>query len=231
MKKMIDELVDIEAISPSTVFISGKAFTEQEALDAVSTVLNELESKNNINQVDVAEDTLLGLQRISGKALACLLHGKQEWWDKTGQAEKMDMEFVDYEEKRHGLKRITVERYALVWEKMKEIPKKFQSHPMRDLIPVAKALEQGYEIEKTSWDALIKAASNAEVLHILRHDVKGKKPRKSSMQIYMERDGSLNAWENNEKHFVGYLNVKEEESDKVVKKAIARILGIGVKRR
>jgi hypothetical protein len=59
--------------------------------------------------------------------------------------------------------------------------------------------------------------------------IKGKAPRKSSMRIYMERDGTLNAWKGDAKMFVGYLDIASDFE--LVKKAIERILSIGILRK
>lgn len=218
----MSEEFGIEAISPSTVFISGKAVTEEDALEAVDLALSNLKDTSDIEQIDMAEDTLLGLQRISGKALAKLLYGKRLWWNDTGQSKIRQCTFEDYESSRHGLNPTVIDRYAVVWEKMSQLPEQFQLRPIRDLIPVAKTLEQGYEIDDKAWKSLIKAASNAEILLIIRK-IKHKPPRKSSIQMKLERDGTIKAWVGTKGKFVGYLDIKSEDED--VKKAISRIMG------
>lgn len=213
----------IEAISPNTVFISGKAVTEEDALEAVDIAIGNLNTDNNLDAVDMAEDTLLGLQRISGKALAKLLHGKNEWWKRTQQSEVRKCTFEDYEGSRHGLKSTVIDRYVVVWEKMSQFPEQFQVRPIRDLIPAAKALEQGYEISKDVWKSLIKATSNIEIVNIIREKVKHKQARKSALQMKMERDGTIKLWVGTKGKFVGYLDLKSKDED--VQKAVARILG------
>lgn len=220
MKSKDNPTEEIDAISPRKVFINGRALTEHDALDAVDEVLKDF----NIRNADTAIDTLLGLQHISGKALAKLLHGlKENWKDEDNDP------FFDHMDMRHKINKTVAERYILVWEMMstKQIPASVQVRPMRDQIPIAKALEQGYEFKDTDWQKIQKAAHNFEILDIVRK-VKGKAPRKSSMQLRLERDGTINLWKNNERKFVGYFDVKSEDED--VKKAIARFLGIGVKK-
>ena len=219
----MSEEYGIEAISPDTVFISGKAVTEGDALQAVDDALRDLDATDDVDKIDQAEDTLLGLQRISGKALASLLYGKKAWWKRTKQDDKRQCTFEDYEQSRHGLKGTTIDRYIVVWDKMQSFPAQFQERPIRELIPVAKAVEQGYEISKNDWKALVKATSLAEIGEILRTKVKGKTARRSSRQLKMERDGTINVWVGSEPKFVGYVDVKSEDED--VKKAVARILG------
>lgn len=220
----------IDAISPDKIFISGSIITEKDALSAIDVAIKALRESNDISQIDVAERTLFGLQRISGKALAKLLYEKKLWWKDANQTEIRQCTFEDYEKSQHGLSSVLIDRYTIVWEKMQEFPSKLQERPIRDLIPIAKAVEQGYEISESQWNKLIKAISNAEVLHILRDEVKGNIPRKSSMRIILERDGTLNAWKGNKKSFVGYVDLISK--DELTQKAISRLLsGAGVLRK
>lgn len=219
----MSEEFGIEAVSPNSVFISGKAISEDDALEAVDLALANLHDTSDIETIDIAEDTLLGLQRISGKSLAKLLAGKKSWWTETKQDEKRKCSFEDYEASRHGLKSTVIDRYIVVWERMELFPEQFRLRPIRDLIPVAKALEQGYDITPQLWKSLIKATSNAEIVTLIREKVKKKSARKSSRQMKMERDGSIKVWIGTQGKFVGYLDIKSDDED--VQKSIARILG------
>jgi hypothetical protein len=215
-----DELAVVEAIPSTKLFINNTVITEQDALDTIESVINRLHKTKDLNTVDIAIDTLIGLQHISGKALAKLLWGTRQWWNKTKQEDV----FEDYLQSRHGLRPITIQRYTLVWEKMQSdlIPAKVQTRVIRDLIPIAIALDNGYEFSKNTWRKLEFANNNAEVLTILREDVRKKPPRKSSMRIYMERDGTLNVWKDNKMSYVGYLDINNEDEN--TKKSISRIL-------
>lgn len=223
---MNDEL-EIDAIAPQKIFVNGKVMTEKDALDAVSSALEELGQTGNIEKLDKAESTLIGLQRISGKALAYLLHGKKDWWIQTGQEKIRQCTFEDYEFSTHGMKTAVIDRYITVWNHMQDFPEQFASRPIRDLIPVAKTLEQDYSIPEKIWHELIAATSNAEILSIVRK-VKNSKPRKSSMQLKEERDGSVYLWKDGKRKFVCKLNTQEED-DKDIHSALERIRkGAGV---
>lgn len=219
---------DIESISPDTVFISGKAITEKDALDAVELALENLYATQDLDSIDNSIDTLLGLQRLSGKSLAKMLHGTQEWWKHFGNGN-----FDDHMESRHGLKKVTVDRYICVWDSITNgtIPPALAERPMRDLVPIAKTIAQGYQLTKKVIGDLIKATSNSEVGAILRV-VKGKAARKSSLQIVWERDGSLHVWKDNKKTFIGYLDKETHKNSDDGRKAIERLLdGAGVQRK
>lgn len=218
---MTDEL---EAISPSTVFISGKAITEDDVMDAIDTVLSNLNDTGNFENVNTAIDTLLGLQRISGKSLAKLLYGAKYWWNNDNT--QVQSNFNDYMESRHGgLKAVTIDRYITVWENIQSnsIPPELAERPMRELIPIAKALSQGFVLTAKTIGSLVKATSLGEIGSILR-TVKNKPARKSSLQITWDRKGSLYAWKDGQRHFVGMLDKEGYATDEVVKQAINRIL-------
>jgi len=216
---MTDEL---EAISPSTVFISGKAITEKDVLDAIDNVYQNLINSEDFQQVDQTIDTLLGLQRLSGKSLAKLLYMSKYWWIEHKENENFD----DYMESRHGLKKVTIDRYITVWVNIIDgiIPPELASRPMRDLVPIAKALSQGYELTKDVIKRLVKATSNSEIGDILRN-VKGKSARKGSRQIRWERDGSIYTWKNNVRKFCGWWDREAYENDVDVREAINIMIG------
>lgn len=220
---------EIESISPDTVFISGRAITEKDALDAVELALENLYATQDLGIIDTSIDTLLGLQRMSGKSLAKLLHGTEQWWLLSCREGNFD----DYMETRHGLKKVTVDRYICVWDNIINgaIPPALAERPMRDLVPIAKTIAQGYQLTRKVIGELIKATSNSEVGAILRV-VKGKAARKSSLQIVWERDGSLNVWKDNKKTFIGYLDKETHKNSDDGRKAIERLLdGAGVQRK
>ena len=220
------DLVDIDdAPAPQEIFINGDVLTESDVLSAVDAVLEKLKETNDIRPVDNAIRSLLGIQKFSGLSLAKLLWGWKRWWIENKWDEQSGDTFEDYVFSTHGLKKIHVDRYISVWDAYEKsaMPPQIQSRPMKDQIAIAKAIQQGYEIPKADWKKLQRAGSNNEVLAILRK-VKGQPPRKSSLMIYLERDGSLVAWTSDgERHFVGYLNVGERENDPAIDKAINRL--------
>jgi hypothetical protein len=129
---------------------------------------------------------------------------------------------------------VVIERYINVWDKYEKelIPAAIRERPMKDQIAIAAAIEQGYDIPKQIWNELENASNNNDVLGIIRK-LKGKPPRKSSLQIFEERDGSLVAWNGDGvRHLLGWLNSKEEEDDAAIHKGLERIRkGSGLIRR
>ena len=141
-------------------------------------------------------------------------------WYKVNKPQE---DFGDYIESTTSTKRVTVQRYVNYWEQVEQerIPKNIQERPMRDLVPIAKMLEQGFEPSKAEWIKLNLASNSSELSEVIR-EVKGKKPRKSGMKIQIERDGSLYAYKDNRRVYVGFLDLKEQ--DDLLLKAIERIL-------
>lgn len=204
------------------VLIDGQALTEQDVLNAVDDVLLQMQETQCLDVADQALRNLNRIEETSGLAKAKLLHGMYIYWVEHNLDETGD-NFFDHVASMGQQKAVYAKRLITVWHHQDDLPDAFKSRPVKDQIHVAAAMEQGYTFTKKDMDALTRSSKESEVLEIVR-GVKGKPPRKSSMQLKLSRDGSLNAWENNKKHFVGFLNIKERESDPVIRKAIERIL-------
>lgn len=216
------EIYDVDVPAPAMLLLNGNVITEQDALDAVDEILENLNETSDLSGVNSTIQSLLGMQRISGKSLAKILWGTMRWWKAYGEEELTGDTFEDYIYANHGLKPITTHRYINVWDKyeMGLIPKNIQGRPLKDQIAIASTLN-GYEISKTDWKRLERANNNNEVLAILR-DIKGKPPRKSSLQLYEERDGNITAWKNGQRRHVAWFNSAEED-DEIVREALARL--------
>ena len=123
-----------------------------------------------------------------------------------------------------NIKKVTVDRYVLVWRYVEDltIPKEIAEQPMRNLVPIAKTLSQGYEISKAEWRKIDLCSNDGELRDVLRK-IKGKDERKSARVIKVARDGSIYLWKNNVKKFLGFLNIKEAETDTDIAEAIEKI--------
>lgn len=203
-------------------FVDNKSITEQDVMSSIDTVLEMLWQSGNNENVVRASNSLGRIEEVSGKAKAKLWHGWNRWWKETGQDEKRNDTFEDMMESETGNKSITVKRYINVWKYIDEevIPKDVQQLPIRDLIPIATALSQGFDFEKDQWKQL--ARSNSSEIRDIIRTVKGQSPRKSGIQITLDRQGSLYAWKDGKKYYLGVLEVSSK--DDVVKKAVQRIV-------
>ena len=213
--------------------VNNAIISGNDILTAIDDVLDHLHTTGDLAPAENALKALVGVQEVSGLALAKLLHGLWKWWDETNQSENSNDDFVDWcYSVSTSVKPITIERYISVWDKHEKglFTDRITARPLKDQIAIAKAMEQGYEFNKTQMKQLERAESNGEVLSIIR-DVKGVEPRKSALIINMESGGSLWAWQNGEKFYVGFLNIEEEKTE-TIKKAIARITNnTGIRRK
>lgn len=203
--------------------VDGNVFTEQDMYSAIDFVILDLNTTGDLNKATTALVALEKLEDVSGHAKARLLYGMWKWWADSGSG---TVEFMDYIESYSvRTKRVTVDRYLTVQGKIDggEIPEDVAALPMRTLVPIAKTLSHGYKITRRDFDKIIKANNSREVEDILRV-IKGKSARKSSMQIEWARDGSLYAWKDNKRTFLGWLDKEAYASNEVAQKAINRIL-------
>lgn len=211
--------------------VDGSALTEKDVMSSIDTVLQRLYETGNLTNAVKVVNIMDKIGEVSGKAKAKLLWGISQWWTETGQAEKRNDTFLDYMESETGSKSVTVGRYVNVWKYIEneDIPADVRERPMRDLIPIANALSQGHDFSKENWKKLARASNSSDVLDIIR-TIKGKSPRKNGLQIVLGRDGSLNAYKDDQKYYIGFLEVGDD--NEIVQKVISRIVdGAGVTRK
>lgn len=200
--------------------INGDALTESDVLDAVDSVIDNLHQTNDVYEATKVLGTLEKIGEVAGKAKARLLFGIHQWWIENSMGD-----FDEYVKSSTTLSPTTANRYITVQTYLVsgEIPDDVAVRPMRDLVPVAKALSQGHTITRKQFDKIAKSNNTREIEDVLRN-VKGKAPRKSSMQIYWEKDGTLNVWKDSQKVFIGYLDKEAYEQLELAQKAINRLL-------
>jgi hypothetical protein len=224
MHKKDSGLVHIDANSPASVFINGGEITDRDVYDAIDLAVGELKRTKDLQIVDNALSSLLSIQTISIFGISKMMFEVKKWWDENDWDEETGDTFDDRFYSSHGLNSVIIERYISVWEYRPQMPKKIHARPLKDQIAIAQTLSEGYDISKDRWKELEQADSNAKVLKILR-EIKGKPPRKSSLTVYLNRDGNLTAYDSEgNQHFIGFLQVKDEKSDPIVKKVIERIV-------
>jgi len=166
------------------------------------------------------------LEDVSGHAKAKLLWASSEWYRQNVSNEN----FADHVTSTTAIKKITVDRYVSTWQYIEEcvIPKQIAERAMRDLVPIAMTLKQGYDISKEQWRKIDLCASDGELRDILRK-IKGKAERKNARVIKMARDGSLYGYKGKQQYFLGYLNIKEAENNVVLAEFIEKIkISVGV---
>ena len=190
-------------------------------MSAIDQELINLHDTKDVNRVIRVLDGLGSVEEITGHAKAKLLWGASEWWKQNKPAEDFADQVTSLSTK---ISRPTVDRYVLVWGLIEEciIPKEIAEQPMRNLVPIAKTISQGYEISKEQWHKIDLCASDGELRDVLRK-IKGKAERKSARVIKLDRQGSLWGWKDNKRYFLGSLNIQDAENDKVLAEFIEKI--------
>jgi hypothetical protein len=198
---------------------------EQSLFDRIDTVLAQsLEEKDPAIALSVGKG-LLGVVRLGGLGLAKLLHGVNSRWK---EYEYSGTIYALAEDELGILAKATIKRYIAVWEMItggyipKDVLDEVKVKPMRQLVPMASLITQGFDVSTKDWVRLAHATDAAEVAEIVR-EIKGKPPKKQSMKIVLEADGTLNAWNGGKIVNIGMLRV-ENETDEIVAKAIERIV-------
>ncbi len=208
-------------MTKSIAVIDGQVLSKKNFMDAIDNEIIHLHDTGNINQVMNVLNGLSAIEDVSGHAKAKLLYASSEWYKLNVQ----DENFGDHVESTTTLKKITVDRYITVWRYVEDltIPKEIAERPMRDLVPIAKTISQGYDISKEQWRKINLSTNDGELRDILRN-IKGKAERKSAKVIRMERDGSLYlVIKGKPKKFLGYLNIHDAETDEDIANAIEKI--------
>ncbi len=184
-----------------------------EILQRVEEIIRRsVEERNAYTALDACK-TLVQVSKISGLALAKALYLIEKNWSNYDETDK----FEDIAYIYIGLHKHTVERYTVLWKMYAEklipdnISEEIQQHNVKAQIPIALALEQGYEIDDAEWEKLAHAPDLTTVSKILREEVKGKPPRKGSLQAWIDDLGSIWALYKGERFFVGSLEIDSEE--------------------
>jgi len=195
----------------------------EEILQRIEEIIRKSVEEHNAYTALDACKTLVQVSKVSGVALAKALYLIEKNWNEYNETDKFEDVVYIY----IGLHKHTVERYTVLWKMYAEklIPDKvsedIQQHNIKSQIPIALALEQGYEINNDEWEKLAHAPDISTVLKVLREDVRGKPPRKGSLQLWMDDLGSIWAAFEGNRFFVGSLEIDSEEE--AVQKAIERI--------
>lgn len=167
--------------------------------------------------------SLIGVIKISGLSLARVLYAIKANWDKFGMDESFDDLVYEY----LGRSPQTVDKYITIWKMFEDqvvpprIAEQLKQRNIQDLVPIANAIAQGEEITEDQWERLAEAPDFNSVSRIVREDIKGADPRRSLLTISIDADGTLWAYKDGNRYFIGSLEVKDEEE--IVQKAINRI--------
>jgi hypothetical protein len=218
MKESMDELLLVSALDQSI------DTDDESVMKRVDEIWKEAIKQKNAYIALNACKSLIQITKISGIGLAKILYLIYSNWDEFDI--KDDFEDIVYE--YIGLHKQTVDKYVKVWEMHQDnkIPEKFEKAIMqrniKDQIPIAIALKQGYEIKEKEWGKLANASDFSEISKIVREEVKGKEPTKGSLYLYLDKMGTIWAVRGGQREFVGSLEIHSDIE--FVKQAIQRII-------
>jgi len=198
---------------------------EQSLFDRIDLVLAQSLKEKDPSIALSAGKNLLGVIRLGGLGLAKLLHGVYTRWN---DYEYSGTVYELAEEELGILAKATVNRYVAVWDMLtggyipKDVIEYIKAKPMRQLVPMASLISQGFNVLMTDWLRMAHAIDIGEVAEIVR-EIKGKSPKKQTLTIFLEDDGTLQAWYNSQTKNIGYLDIKNENNE-IVAKSIERII-------
>lgn len=219
---MTDELDMAEDTSDNTFFINGNEKSIVEALEGVDGLLDTIAEQGDFDAGANALRSMYAAGRAISHSMVKLCHGMYYLWKDSGRDAE---QFWAWMQDATPLKRITIERYIHAWEAyLKLDDDRLLTRPLKDLVALGSAVSQGYEVDKSDVNRLIEATNNNAFLGELR-EIKGQEPRKSAMSLYLEPDGTINAWTKDGVEYVGYLNLPSPNAPSgVLDKAIERII-------
>jgi len=206
--------------------VNDVAITGRDILSAVDDVLVHVKKTGDTDFAANALVQLKGIEKITGKAVAKLVSGLQEWWDEeemelsTGDSFDDWIYSIDVEFNATYIRRcIMIEKY----ESNGTFSERIMARPIKEKQAIASHLEQGYELTSKDWKELERSSNEYEVGEILRN-AKGKPPRKNTLGISLERDGSLTVWYQDENFFGGYLAQPKEDMNEKEQEALEKML-------
>jgi len=192
-------------------------------LDKVDEIIRESLDKKDAYLALNSCRALKQIAQLSGIALAKFFYLMKENWDKYEIGDEFDDVAFDYV----GVHKSTVDKYVRVWKMHNqhlipsEVSEQIRKRNIKDQIPIAIAVDQGYDIGEDDWKDLADAPDFNSVSAKVR-EIKGKEPSKSALLLFISSDGTLTAQQEGETEFVGYLNT--DDAGLIAEKAIQRIL-------
>ena len=207
-------------------YLGGKVWTPSDFLGGVDEIITMIKKQGDFSIGADALRSMSALNKLSGITLARMIYELKKVWAEFGLLED---NFYTYMSEFSGVSALTLQRYHDAWVSIMAAPTEIHSqllaHPMKNLYALGSKLEQGYVPEENEWEALANARNSSEFANVLR-GVTDTNPRKNSMTIYLEPDGSLVAWMDGQTKPIGYLMLNNEPLNQKATERIVRSAGI-----
>ena len=198
--------------------------SRKSALADVEKIIDRCIAKQDIQEALILGNTLDNFQRLVGISLAKLIYMLASNWELFG----IDEDYKTTLSAEWGMNKDVIERYKRVWALHAEeiIPEHYSEDilalPMKHVIPVANAINQGHVFELDDWDEFMHSYDEASVREVVRK-VKGTEIKPGSITISISDEGYLTAWQDGIGDSIGVLFLDKEENS-FGKKAINRII-------
>lgn len=197
-------------------------------LDRVDDVTTDAVDQGNPKIAADAMRGLLGVSQISGLAFSKFIYVMSFQWKNFGQSKHQSYE--DWAIDEFGRQKKSIRDNYNVWSFLvsgdvdKKYVDRFKTMPVRCLIPIANLWKQEWEVEPHQWMRLSEAPDPSTINKLIR-EIKGKEPKKGSLQIdWVVDEKKITCWKDGTPHNI-YLQYDEE--DEVILAGLARLLGDG----
>lgn len=167
-----------------------------------------------------AFNQIFSFAQFGSIALSVATYNLQRGWKNFD----LDVDFFDWASQMTGKHRHTFERYWRVGKLLDEKPEKSEilaEKNIGEIIPIAAAHEQGYEITEDHWKSLQMAGNEAEIRQIIREEIRETEPRRVALILSIDNDGTIWASRDGQVEIVGALSVSNDSE--IAQQAIARI--------
>lgn len=198
-------------------------FKVQELFHNVQSLVNDCAKTQDLDHL---VHNMIGLKNAherSGVALAWMWYKLKSVWHLFDIGDT----FEDTVSARTGYNVEVIRRYVRVAEMLDSAPdtvaEQLADKGIKALIPIGNAYA-GYDLTDQNWNDLAQT-DPVDIPGYIRDEIKHSEPRKGSIRIWMDRTGSLWVYAGDEeRRFVGSLELDVAKEEPSVKKAIERII-------
>lgn len=195
--------------------------TRRDVLDQCKAVIQRLNQDGNLRRANASLTALDSIADTAGLGKACLLSGMQKWYTSNNRSDEGFFSAIGMTETH----KVTYARRLInLWGQIEKraIPTDVQKRSVKELIPIANALSHDAIFDDDDWEE-IRMAPNVEEIGRIIAKVRKTKQRANTLSLSLAPDGSIYAYKGNQRKFVGYLNL-EEENDEIVAMAHNKII-------
>lgn len=194
-------------------------------LEAVNNMLAQVDQAIENGELESFIDTVSNINKTTGITLAKAWYLYDLAWDQNERQET----FIQYASQRFGYTPTIIDRYIKAWMIVISAPEAltdaFKGKSIKELIPLGVSYaNESIELDDETWEEFAGMQGDKEVSAKIK-EMKGTSPRKGSLTIWVDADGTIQASKDGEIVHVGFLNT--DDDDPIVQHAINRIVDGG----